>query len=1170
MYFDFPNFLIIELTELDIYYFKIFFLIENSKLNIFEYLYKKTNDFLTNEVKQYGLDKINATKKIIMANYNTSDRSSQSLIIESANAITFFSKISLICMARENNFYIANLNLLNVYKGLCNEIRQYYVLILQKITGKRRIYKYDQELKKKEDEYKSKYLILKGFLPQLIQFFKTIGLTFENPFDFDSLILKIREADDNYKQIMNEILEFDFFLKTIVPKYKNNVNDFVPKLSDIAILTNCENIISSDNILLKQPYTSHEIKNRWLKDKLFDNMDYNVKDDFIDYLNILIEYNIFENYVPNYDIDELQSLIFKLNIYKDKDILKYGKTGDSIFGAITIAFNGTLISNNKYSSNPYAIGQPGTLFEGYFSSENLRKAVADNFNIDDYEFFKTIPGISYPKPNSINKFLFEGSKFIGDNIDKIKDIMEISEEDNGSFGVPEIIIPILCKIFKIHIRVLSEFSKNKQPRKGDIVYVITENKRRLKQPYMGIITDIKEVADKKMKTSTTLYSIKNINTLTTNDFKINHFHYLNESNYKFDCIIDNITKRYFENVGLSIDELESYPNIFLIEKKNSEFSYYELLYFQNKKIDIAEDDESIHDESSIPMDYFIDETNIYPIIGVINSDTGLNAQIQRIQDSGTQLLDANINIQKCVEKSVSEKKNVDFFRRNGNKVAFIPEALYGFDVAKNIGDGNCALTSVLLCIYENYQKFFTVPDDDNPNFCIDRSIRRSEIGKILRRVLSKHFQNLNDRGNMGIFRGLSVPDIEDILTQLNSFNVINDDYGYLTDEIFQIFANYFGFNILIYSAPSNNFKYYVVGGSIENFLRQNGEIKWLIIYQSINHFSPFFKINNNGEYIFQFSNKIINYILNKISVHQLDFSSGIVELKDAFQQLIDSGAIQPIEESEQNSPLLPNSNKSFVFIFDNNDSLDEKIIIMLKKIYEINCEYDNFGVEPSIEEPLEEIPKQVKRKGKVKKIEIESKDKKSKDKKSKVKYEINPKQPYFLRSQNKKGVKKGGFEDESYEDESEQDESYEDESEQDESEQDIEGGGEMQIEVQEGGDDSLVPKSSYFNVYNSNQYTSDESKLSYYVIIDIELYPGKDGIPASQRAVLSCQSRYEKIRQAYSNLFGLEYRPNEFISSIYTPPPKKSKGSENINDTRRNISRNYPNYYTRRRYPRRL
>jgi hypothetical protein len=127
------------------------------------------------------------------------------------------------------------------------------------------------------------------------------------------------------------------------------------------------------------------------------------------------------------------------------------------------------------------------------------------------------------------------------------------------------------------------------------------------------------------------------------------------------------------------------------------------------------------------------------------------------------------------------------------------------------------------------------------------------------------------------------------------------------------------------------------------------------------------------------------------------------------------------------------------------------------------------------------------------------------------------------------------------------------------------------------GGKNNVPKSRYLNVNYNNQYVSNDSKLSYYVIIDLELYPGKEGIPLSQKAVLSCQSRYEKIRQAYSNIFGIQYRPNEFNSSIYSPS-KNNKNNKNKqleidrerdSRNRRSRSRSRRGMYPPSRYTRR-
>jgi hypothetical protein len=83
----------------------------------------------------------------------------------------------------------------------------------------------------------------------------------------------------------------------------------------------------------------------------------------------------------------------------------------------------------------------------------------------------------------------------------------------------------------------------------------------------------------------------------------------------------------------------------------------------------------------------------------------------------------------------------------------------------------------------------------------------------------------------------------------------------------------------------------------------------------------------------------------------------------------------------------------------------------------------------------------------------------------------------------------------------------------------------------------ILNKSKYMNVNNPNNINkNDESRLSYYVHIDLELFPG-DSISMRQRAVLGCQIRYEKIRQSFAELFNFEYRPLEFTTPGYIAPP---------------------------------
>jgi len=98
---------------------------------------------------------------------------------------------------------------------------------------------------------------------------------------------------------------------------------------------------------------------------------------------------------------------------------------------------------------------------------------------------------------------------------------------------------------------------------------------------------------------------------------------------------------------------------------------------------------------------------------------------------------------------------------------------------------------------------------------------------------------------------------------------------------------------------------------------------------------------------------------------------------------------------------------------------------------------------------------------------------------------------------------------------------------------------------------------------NTAYASNRDSRLSYYVIIDLDLYPGKDGIPLAQKAVLACQNRYEKIRQAWAKLFGLVYRPNElYVTGFTAPSALKKRGDQG--DYRRS-ERGRDNYRSTRR-----
>ena len=101
----------------------------------------------------------------------------------------------------------------------------------------------------------------------------------------------------------------------------------------------------------------------------------------------------------------------------------------------------------------------------------------------------------------------------------------------------------------------------------------------------------------------------------------------------------------------------------------------------------------------------------------------------------------------------------------------------------------------------------------------------------------------------------------------------------------------------------------------------------------------------------------------------------------------------------------------------------------------------------------------------------------------------------------------------------------------------------------------------FVDINRPNAPTKNDTNLSYYVVIDLELYPGED-IPLSKRAVLGCQIRYEKIRQAYADMFGFIYQPLELKEENYSAPITKQNNSGQNNarqNTRKYMDGNYRN-----------
>ena len=112
--------------------------------------------------------------------------------------------------------------------------------------------------------------------------------------------------------------------------------------------------------------------------------------------------------------------------------------------------------------------------------------------------------------------------------------------------------------------------------------------------------------------------------------------------------------------------------------------------------------------------------------------------------------------------------------------------------------------------------------------------------------------------------------------------------------------------------------------------------------------------------------------------------------------------------------------------------------------------------------------------------------------------------------------------------------------------------------------------SPYFTKQNNviqNKAKDQKSKLSFYIEIELELYPGTS-VNLFQKGVVKCQSTFERIREAWADIRGVEYRPspmNEAYSYAYNIKNEKQKNKKLKNKTLKKTN-NYNNK-TLKKYP---
>jgi hypothetical protein len=82
-----------------------------------------------------------------------------------------------------------------------------------------------------------------------------------------------------------------------------------------------------------------------------------------------------------------------------------------------------------------------------------------------------------------------------------------------------------------------------------------------------------------------------------------------------------------------------------------------------------------------------------------------------------------------------------------------------------------------------------------------------------------------------------------------------------------------------------------------------------------------------------------------------------------------------------------------------------------------------------------------------------------------------------------------------------------------------------------------------YNV-SQNKAKDAKSKFSFYITVELELFPGTSA-NIYQKSVVKCQSTFERIREAYADLIGFQYRPSPMASAYaYNNAKDKDKDKD--------------------------
>jgi hypothetical protein len=96
---------------------------------------------------------------------------------------------------------------------------------------------------------------------------------------------------------------------------------------------------------------------------------------------------------------------------------------------------------------------------------------------------------------------------------------------------------------------------------------------------------------------------------------------------------------------------------------------------------------------------------------------------------------------------------------------------------------------------------------------------------------------------------------------------------------------------------------------------------------------------------------------------------------------------------------------------------------------------------------------------------------------------------------------------------------------------------------------SVPGQQPYFRqIYDQNKLKDQKSKMSFYITIELDLFPGKN-VNALQKSAVKCRSTFERIREAWAEIFGYQYRPLPMVepySNNEDNEKEKEKEKENV------------------------